>query len=223
MIKFYSVIGDFLEIQNFFVKPNKIYKIIFHSTIEKNEFINLTTGIKAPKKGKIILFGEDIFNVEKSIYYNTIKKVGIIWEDGGVLSNLKVWENITLPIWYHRGIKPEAVEKKVIEFYKNFNMDIDFLSEYMGQLPGNLTALDRRLICLIRSMLMEPELMIYDDIFAGIKTEKAEKLKEVTEGFHKENEKRTSIYLSSTEESVKEIKADYNIFPEEKGFRLCRS
>lgn len=221
MIEFDNIVGNFLEISSFFVKPGKKYKIIFRSEVEKEEFIDLTAGIKPPKKGKVLLFGKDIFYADKDEYYNTIKKMGLVWQDGGVISNLKVWENIVLPVWYHKGMKPATVEKKVIEFYKNFNMDSNSLSHYMGMLPATLKTLDRRLICLIRSILMEPELIIYDDIFAGIKTEISGKLKEVTENFHKEKQNRTSIYLTITEESIKDIKADYSIIPEAEGFKIC--
>jgi len=223
MIKFNDIIGDMLEIPYFEIKSGKVYKIIFHSATEKNEFIDLVMGIKAPKKGEISLFDKDMAKMKRDVYYNAMKKLALIWENGGVISNLKVWENIALPLWFHNGIKPAAIEERVIKFYKNFYMDVSFLSDYMGRLPGTLPAFDKRLICLIRSFLMEPEIIVYDDIFTGIKMDRAEKLMEATEGFHRENPHRTSVYLASTLESLKDIKADYNIFPEEKGFKIWRS
>lgn len=223
MIRFHDIAGELLEIPFFEIKSSKVYKIIFHSAAEKNEFIDLSLGIRRPKKGNVFLFEKDIVNMKKSVYYDTMKKVALIWENGGIISNLKVWENIALPLWFHRGIKPESIEGRVIDFFKKFDMDVPFLSGYMARLPGTLPAFDKRLICLIRSILMEPELIIYDDVFIGLKMERANRLREVADGFHRENPQRTSIYLASTEESLMDIKADYNIIPEEKGFKLWRS
>jgi len=223
MIRFHDIAGELLEIPFFEIKAGKVYKIIFHSAAEKNEFIDLSLGIRRPKKGNVFLFEKDIVNMKKSVYYDTMKKVALIWENGGIISNLKVWENIALPLWFHRGIKPESIEGRVIDFFKKFDMDVPFLSDYMARLPGTLPAFDKRLICLIRSILMEPELIIYDDVFIGLKMERANRLREVADGFHRENPQRTSIYLASTEESLMDIKADYNIIPEEKGFKLWRS
>lgn len=223
MIRLEDIVCEFLEIPSFDFREGKVYRIIFHSDIEKNEFIDLILGIKGPKRGKVILFNTDIFNIGSDVYYNTLKKVGVVWENGGVISNLKVWENIVLPLWFHHGIRPEKIETKVIEFYRNFDMDVQFLTGYMGRLPGTLPAFDKRLICLIRSVLMEPELMIYDDVFVGLKSDRAERIREVAEEFHRANPKRTSIYLASIEESVRDLKADYNIVPEDKGFKIWRS
>ncbi len=223
MIKFNNIVGDLLEIPYFEIRSGKVYKIIFHSTTEKNEFIDITMGIKAPKKGNIFLFDKDITKIKRDVYYHIMKRMALIWENGGVISNLKVWENIALPLWFHNGIKPTVIEEMVIDFYKHFHMDVSFLSDYMGRLPGTLPAFDKRLVCLIRSFLMEPELIIYDDIFVGIKMDRAERLREITEEFHGKNPQRTSVYLASTQESLKDIKADYNILPEEKGFKIWRS
>ncbi|HPC67496.1 MAG TPA: ATP-binding cassette domain-containing protein [Syntrophorhabdaceae bacterium] len=223
MIRFDDIVCEFLEIPSFDFKEGRVYKVIFHSDIEKNEFIDLTLGIKRPKRGRVVLFDRDIFNVDINVYYDTLKKVGVVWENGGVISNLKVWENIALPLWFHYGIRPEKIETRVIEFYKNFDMDAQFLSGYMGRLPGTLSAFDKRIICLIRSILMEPELMIYDDVFTGLKSDRVERIREIAEGFHRANPKRTSIYLASTDESLRDLKADYNIVPDDKGFKIWRS
>ena len=61
-------------------------------------------------------------------------------------------------------------------------------------------------------MLMEPELMIYDALLEGMDHETARKVLRITEKFHSAKQERTSVFISSDEQSLKDVRADKTVW-----------
>ncbi len=74
------------------------------------------------------------------------KKIGIVFKTGGLISNLKAWENLTLPAIYHKVDREENIIRRGIEILKNLN----FKKEPMIPL-SELTLFERRLIGIARA------------------------------------------------------------------------
>lgn len=208
------------EFNSVYIDINKgsLCKIIANSDHEKNILRDTILGIKKPLKGRAFLFGKDIYSTSEKEYYEIFKKVGMVWRDGGLISNLKVWENIILPLKYHTGKIAQKIEKRIIELFSEIGMDTTNLTEYMGKLPGPLPRHEKMFINILRAMLMEPDLIIYDSIFAGLNPEMIERLTTLTMRFHTEKSERTSIHISSEDESLKYIKADIIFRQKGRGF-----
>lgn len=208
MIKFEEVTAGHIKSLSFEIKEGSVCKIISSSEDEKRELVNIILGLQKPISGKVFLFGKDIYSIPEKDCINFFKRIGVILEDGGVISNLKVWENITLAVWYHMGKKPADTEDKIIDIFEQIGINPSYLIEYMGKLPGPLPTYQKKIIGLVKSMLMEPELMLYDSIFEGMDIEMINRLIRLTEKFHLEKSGRTSVYITSSELSMKDVKAD---------------
>lgn len=190
------------------IKEGSLCKVIVNSDHERKILLDTILGIRRPIKGRCVLLGRDIYSISEKEYYNVFKGVGIVWRDGGLISNLKVWENIILPVWYHTGRIKEETEKRIIEIFNEMGIDTTNLYNYMKTLPGPLPRHEKMFINLLRVMLMEPDLMIYDSILEGLNPEMMKRLANLTVRFHMGKTGRTSVYISSHEESLQYIKAD---------------
>lgn len=208
MIKLEDITTRYFDSVSFEIKGGSVCKIITKSGDEKGVLLDTILGLQRPKGGIVFLFGKDIYSISEKECISLFKRIGVVFRDGGVISNLKVWENVTLPVCYHTGRRPEEMEERVIDIFKRMGKDISYISELMGKLPGPLSLHEKRLIGMVRAMLMEPELMIYDSIFEGLDPEKAGRLLGLTESFHSEKSDRASVYVTSNEQSVKGVKAD---------------
>jgi phospholipid/cholesterol/gamma-HCH transport system ATP-binding protein len=224
MIIFENITTENFESVTFNIEAGSICKIIAGSNYEKKALLDVMLGMKKPSGGRVFLSGKDLYSISESESYKIFKKTGMVWHDGMLISNLKIWENIILPVWYHNGKRPEDVETRVMEIFRALGIDDKKLSEYMGKLPGYVPAREKRLIGFARAVLMEPDLMIYDALFEEMDQATAERLREFTIAFHAQkpaqNHKRTSVYVSANEQSLKDIKADTVLIQEGKGFRL---
>lgn len=208
MIRLENITTRYFGSVSFEIKGGSVCKIITSSDDEKGILLNTILGIRRPISGRVFLLGKDIYSISEKEYIKVFKRIGVVLEYGGIISNLKVWENIILSVWHHRGKGPRDIEERVTEIFKEMGMDPSYLKELMERLPGLLPVYEKRLIGLVRAMLMEPDLMVYDSIFEGLNPEMLEGLIKLTERFHLEKQGRTSIYISSNSLSIDSIKAD---------------
>ncbi|MBI5194911.1 MAG: ATP-binding cassette domain-containing protein [Nitrospirae bacterium] len=190
------------------IKKGSACKIIAASEDAKNDLLDAILGVRKPSSGRVFLFDREIYSIPAKECLNFFRRTGVVLSDGGTISNIKVWENITLPVWYHSGKKPADIEDSVIEIYKQLGVSHSYLSEHIGRLPGPLPAHEKRIIGLVRALLMEPELMLYDSLLEGMGQEMTERLERLTAKFHAEKSGRTSVYITTNELSVKNVQAD---------------
>ena len=92
-------------------------------------------------------------------------ETGIISPDGGLLSNIRVDENILLPLNYH-GLPMATVEQKIIELFGLCGLNETETRDLMVKLPSQLSSFQKRLVGFVRSTLMNPR--IISQLFSGI-------------------------------------------------------
>lgn len=208
MIRFEDVSNECFASMSFEIGKGSVSKIILSSDYDRAVMLETALGLRRPKEGRVFLLGQDIYSLPAGESFKLFRRTGVVRRDGGLISNLKVWENIALPLWYHEGRGPSDIEARVIGLFGRMGMDADYLKGYMGRLPGPLPLHEKALIGLVRAMLTEPELMVYESLLEGLAPDKAGRLLALMQEFHSEKPGRTSVYLSSDEKSLEGIKAD---------------
>ena len=193
------------------VKQGSVCKVITKSDSMKNMLMDIVLGLKRPASGRVFLLGKDIYSISEKEYIKLFRMVGVVSEDGSMVSNLKIWENIVLPLWYHNRSLPADIEDRVINLTTGMGIETSYLRELAGRLPGPVPDQVKRLMGLTRTMLMEPDLMIYGSIFEGMAQKTAEKLISMTKRFHSGKPGRTSVYITSDPQSVAGIEADQTL------------
>ena len=199
-------------------RPSEVLKIVTSSGFERDRLLEMLSGLRAPHKGKVVILGHDIYALPEKEGIAVFQNVGVIWRDGGIISNLKVWENIMLPAWYHMGLKPADVEQKVIGLLLRLGSTESEVHNYMGKLPGLLPEYVRLKIGLVRAMLMDPDVMIYDSIFEDLDPSSVGRFAELTREFHQQKEDRASVYISSDEQSLGHVETHDILRQQGKGF-----
>jgi phospholipid/cholesterol/gamma-HCH transport system ATP-binding protein len=218
MIRFENISVENFTSVSFDILEGTVCKIITGSDFHKRTLLQTLFGRNKPVQGTVLLFGKDIYSISEQELLNLFIKVGMVWKDGGLISNLKVWENITLPAWYHMGKHPEEMEDKVISMFSDLGKSGTELNTYMKKLPGPFPVHEKRLIGLVRAMLTEPDLMIYDSLFDGLSPAMAKQLAKYTTLFHSGKPLRTSLYISTDELSLRDIRADLILRQSGEGF-----
>ena len=124
----------------------------------------------------------------------------IVANNGGLISNLRVWENLTLPVQYH-GIQIGGIlEKNVIDLFEKSGVrDEQTLSSLLLKLPDQLSLYEKRLVGFVRAMLMAPEMMVYDSLHEGLSRREMEKTSRFDRIFRLHYPFRTSVLLSFEE------------------------
>lgn len=154
---------------------------------------SLMTGMKLPESGSITVSGRITAESTPDELSQLRSRIGVVLPGGGLVSNLKVWENIFLPYLYHHGEPAEAEEESVDACLKA----LGYTSKKMA-LPAHLTLYEKRVVAFARAALMKPDIMIYCNIFDKMTPAQQTGLSRAAAEYNSENAGRTSIFLAST-------------------------
>jgi ABC-type transporter Mla maintaining outer membrane lipid asymmetry ATPase subunit MlaF len=125
--------------------------------------------------------------------------VVIVPHNGGLISNLRVWENIVLPVQYHGIELAGKLEDNVAQLLEQCGLDEDAVSELLLKLPDQLSLYEKRLAGFVRAMLMGPELIIYDSLNEGLSRKELARVVKFDKVFRLHFPFRTSVLVSFEE------------------------
>jgi ABC-type ATPase involved in cell division len=96
-----------------------------------------------------------LHSIDRNELLKIRRSIGTVAATSNLISNLKVWENITLPLLYHTGsLAPEAADQAMQLLNETG------LVEQIWVLPGYLSAAERIMITFIRAAISSPRLLI---------------------------------------------------------------
>lgn len=139
-----------------------------------NCLLEIIAGIVPPTSGSSHLFGKDVSKLDLDILAELRTRVGFLFHDSVLVSNLKVIENVALPIIYHSELSYEdgmARAQKLLD-----------LAGYRGEvwaLPGPLPLHVRKKVCVARALALAPQVVICENIAAGLPHDEAMHLTEL--------------------------------------------
>jgi phospholipid/cholesterol/gamma-HCH transport system ATP-binding protein len=156
-------------------------------------FTRLITGLSRPDQGSVLVNGRDFAGLEKADLYTLRQQIGVVPSNGGLVSNLKLWENITLPLLYHSGVVTPENEKNALDYLARLGYSGNIMA-----LPAHLTHSERRVAALVRVFLQQPGIVLYSNCIEGSSSTSREVFFQVTKEFHSAVRDRTSLYLTSS-------------------------
>ena len=154
----------------------------------KTTLLKLVIGLLKPTDGSIYLFGEDISKISRSRLYSIRSRLGFVFENAMLISNLKVVENITLPLYYHTEYLEDEIFKRALTL-----LDIVGYEGDVWSLPGHLPAQTKKAVALARAMAIEPDIMIYDKIFEEFDDAQRQGMINLIDKFHAAKKERLSV------------------------------
>lgn len=112
----------------------------------------------------------------KPLHQSRPGRVGWVAANGGLISNLKVWENATLPLWYHARYEVVETEQRVLHWLEALGLQQEEFEKFMAAPPSSLELWQRKLAGLLRALVLMPRLIVVDAvIFEDIKARLAQK------------------------------------------------
>lgn len=144
------------------IPTGKVTAIMGPSGIGKTTLLRLIGGQIRPETGQILFDGKDIPKLSRKELYETRKRMSMLFQSGALFTDMSVYENIAFPIREHSNI-PEAIVEKIVLM----KLEAVGLRGAKNLQPSELSGGMARRVALARAIALDPELILYDEPFAG--------------------------------------------------------
>lgn len=144
------------------IPKGKVTAIMGPSGIGKTTLLRLIGGQLKPDKGKILFGGEDIPSLSRKQLYEIRKRMSMLFQSGALFTDMSVYDNIAFPLREHAQIPECIIEKMVL-----MKLEAVGLRGAKNLRPSELSGGMARRAALARAIALDPELILYDEPFAG--------------------------------------------------------
>ncbi len=139
---------------NFNVEKQQFASLVGPSGCGKTTILSLTAGLLKPSSGQILLNGQNKIDT---------KKIGYMFQKDHLFEWRTVWKNITLGIEIQKPKDKEEKLKLAEELLKKYD-----LFGFINQKPNSLSGGMRQRVALIRTLTLEPDLLLLDEPFSAL-------------------------------------------------------
>ena len=180
---------------NLSVSQNECLGIMGESGSGKSTLAKLLVGLESFDEGNIIFNEISYKNINKKQLSLIHRKIQLVFQNafGAVNPKYTVEEVLTEPlkIHYKKELSYEKMKKRAENFLEKVGLDSEFMSQKVIQLSGG--QLQR--VCIARALILEPEIIIFDESVSGLDPIIQEQILELL-GSLKETMNLTYIFIS---------------------------
>src|SRR5687768_13391281 len=129
----------------------------------KTTLLKLVTGQIHAQRGEIRVFGDDIATMSSKALFALRRRMGMLFQNGALLTDLDVYENVAFPLRAHTKL-PESLVRHLV-LTKLHAVGLRGAARLM---PSELSGGMARRVALARAIVMDPDILIYDEPFVGL-------------------------------------------------------
>jgi phospholipid/cholesterol/gamma-HCH transport system ATP-binding protein len=148
---------------NLTVRQGSITAVMGPSGTGKTTLLRLLTGQAAPAAGSVRVLGQEVTALNRRELFALRRRMGMLFQNGALLTDLDVFENVAFPAREHARL-PEPVLRRLVLM----KLEAVGLRGAAKLMPQELSGGMARRVALARAIVLDPELLVYDEPFVGL-------------------------------------------------------
>lgn len=148
---------------NLVVPRGKLVALMGTSGGGKTTVLRLIGRQLSPIKGQVLINGVDIGTLDAAGLMAARRRMGMLFQFGALFTDLSVFENVAFPLREHTRL-PESILRDLVLM----KLNAVGLRGARDLMPSEISGGMSRRVALARAMALDPELMLYDEPFAGL-------------------------------------------------------
>lgn len=148
---------------NLSVYQGEVLTLMGGSGSGKSVLLRSLIGLEKPDRGSILYRNQDITKMDEEQLVPIRKKVAYVFQYGALFDSFTVKDNLAYPLREHTALTEEEIHQKVLATLKKVGLEG---SEAL--FPGDLSGGMQRRVGVARSIIMDPEVILYDEPTTGL-------------------------------------------------------
>ena len=156
--------GDVLRGVDLEVYRRENVVVLGRSGTGKSVLIKIIAGLLKPDAGEVLVLGKDVEHLKGKDLRELRLKFGFSFQNSALYDSMTARENLEFPLVQNsKNIKRSEINKAVEEVIEAVG-----LSQTINQMPAELSGGQRKRIGIARTLILRPEIMLYDEPTAGL-------------------------------------------------------
>ncbi|MGH6610823.1 MAG: ABC transporter ATP-binding protein [Burkholderiaceae bacterium] len=148
---------------NLAIPRGKITAVMGPSGTGKTTLLRLITGQLKPDRGQVLFDGRDVCRLSRRELYALRRRMGMLFQNGALLTDLDVFDNVAFPLREHTNLPPSLIRNIVLT-----KLQAVGLRGAAQLMPAELSGGMARRVALARAIATDPDVLIYDEPFTGL-------------------------------------------------------
>ena len=145
------------------VYKGETFVIMGGSGCGKSTLLRHLIGALLPDSGKVYLLGKELSGLSEDEMDKIKKKIGMCYQSAALFDSMTVGDNVSLPLREHTKL-----DKSVIDIVVKMKLEMVGLRGFEDLMPSQLSGGMRKRVGLARAIVMDPEIIFYDEPTAGL-------------------------------------------------------
>jgi len=148
---------------SFDVQKGECLGLIGGSGTGKSVILRSLIGLEQPDNGKVIVLGQDLSQCNERQLIELRKQVAYVFQGGALFDSMTVFDNLAYPLREHTSLTEDQIATRIREQLAEFGLSGN---EYVY--PADLSGGMQKRVGLARSIIIGPEVVLYDEPTAGL-------------------------------------------------------
>ncbi|MDP3425444.1 MAG: ABC transporter ATP-binding protein [Burkholderiaceae bacterium] len=145
------------------VPRGKVTALMGASGGGKTTVLRLIGGQQVANRGKVLFEGQDVGRMGRDAMHAARRRMGMLFQFGALFTDLSVFENVAFPLREHTALNEALVRDIVL-----MKLNAVGLRGARDLMPSEISGGMARRVALARAIALDPELIMYDEPFAGL-------------------------------------------------------
>ncbi len=143
-------------------ETGKVTAVMGPSGIGKTTLLRLISGQISPDSGDIVFNNQSIPSLSRSALFEARKSMGMLFQSGALFTDMSVYDNVAFPLRENTQLDESSIRTIVLS--KLHAVGLRGAAQLM---PSELSGGMARRVALARTIALDPQLIMYDEPFAG--------------------------------------------------------
>jgi phospholipid/cholesterol/gamma-HCH transport system ATP-binding protein len=130
----------------------------------KSVLIKIIVGLLKADKGEVVVLGKHIDELNRNELDTLRLRIGFSFQSSALYDSMNVYQNLAFPL----TMNVKNLTKKEVDFAVDEVLEAVGLKDKINQMPSDLSGGQRKRIGIARTLILKPEIMLYDEPTAGL-------------------------------------------------------